>query len=296
METRAAINGHPVLFLDGDTTPELAPPLAIFDQFKLSLRNFRSKGLLAAGPAEQGRMRPLLCGASIQNVDSDKRLGGNINAGTLGFFSALADGRHCLVSCAHVLSAQNKGVLGEDRIQQPPDFSYFPDSDVAELLRFTPIVASPAGARVNPGMITFNRVDAACALLNPSMRYRQAYDATRPKEALPPTFQAPAKIDMPVHKVGRTTNITWGVVKYIGVQLGPLTYSKIGECWFENCIVVQGINGPFSAGGDSGSAVVGKNGELIGIVFATAGQLSWVIPIAAIIPALGLQVPEQLPG
>jgi hypothetical protein len=90
-----------------------------------------------------------------------------------------------------------------------------------------------------------------------------------------------------VHKVGRTTGLTWGEIKQVGVIVGPIGYG-IGPCWFRQTFVVEGINGTaFSDHGDSGSAIVrDSDGMLLGLLYAGNGTQTYACPIAPVLSAL----------
>jgi S1-C subfamily serine protease len=108
-----------------------------------------------------------------------------------------------------------------------------------------------------------------------------------PQRAVPaPSGVAPAIIGDRVFKVGRTTGLTHGTITDVSTVVGPVGYDP-GECWFARSIVVEGVNGTlFSDHGDSGSAVVKDNGEVIGLLYAGNGQQTYVCPVDEVQRAL----------
>lgn len=77
------------------------------------------------------------------------------------------------------------------------------------------------------------------------------------------------------------------------IQSPPVGMVRIELCDksfnFRNVIAIRGVNGPFSARGDSGSIVMTPNGRIIGLLFAILGDFSYAIPWSAI-AAFNLQI------
>lgn len=242
---------------------------------------------------EQQLHRPLVCGLQLQNYDHDLRAGiianGAMTVGTLGCFVKLPSGLIAILSNNHVLAAENSGVKGADRIQQPGGASLNVAEIAATLTDFVPLVPSPPGASVIAGTVKFNDVDVAVATLDAGVLHQQTYLPQRP--SLPPRGTAIARVGDRVHKVGRTTGLTWGEVTQVSVQVGPVAYG-IGGCWFRQSIVVEGINGgTFSMPGDSGSAIVrDADGMVLALLYAGNGTQTYACPIAAVLNSLALQL------
>jgi hypothetical protein len=77
-----------------------------------------------------------------------------------------------------------------------------------------------------------------------------------------PAGTAAPGLDDKVHKVGRTSGLTFGEVKQVGVIVGPVAYG-IGGCWFRQSFVIEGVHGTtFSDPEDSGAAVVRDDGKV----------------------------------
>jgi hypothetical protein len=73
-----------------------------------------------------------------------------------------------------------------------------------------------------------------------------------------------------VVKVGRTTELTRGVVE--GVQgYFKVSYGTGSTATFDDQLAIRGDTGDFSAGGDSGSAILSEDGFVGGLLFAGGG-------------------------
>jgi hypothetical protein len=240
---------------------------------------------------EQLRQRPLVCGLQIQNYDDDVRTGtlgkGLMTIGTLGCFARLPDQSVGLLSNNHVIAGENAGARGADRILQAGGGTITAAEHVATLYDYVALKDSPPGATPATGGVTYNDVDAAIATLCAGISWAQAYLSYH--VGLPsPAGTADPQGSEKVFKVGRTTGLTWGVVKQIGTVVGPIGYG-IGPCWFSGSFVVEGQYGvPFSAPGDSGSAVVEETtGRVLGLLYAGNATQTYCCPINKVLQALG---------
>lgn len=240
---------------------------------------------------EQQRRRPLACGLQVQNVDDDARqrdagaLGvGLWNVGTAGCLVRLGDGSAAILSNNHVLAAENRGLKGKDRILQPGDAAFAADLHVATLADFVALRPSPANARPARGNVVFNAVDAAIAQLEAGVDPAPGF---LPARAVPgPMGVAAPRVGMTVFKVGRTTGLTRGTITAVATVVGPIGYDP-GPCWFRGQIEVVGDGGGlFSDHGDSGSAIVGTTGEVVGLLYAGNGTQSYACPIETVLTAL----------
>jgi hypothetical protein len=240
---------------------------------------------------EQRRVRPLVCGLQIQNVDDDDRqrqagaLGpGYIIIGTLGCFVMLADASTAILSNNHVLAGENRGQRGEDRILQPGNLTFTADEFVATLTDFVTLNPSPENARPAQGNVVYNAVDAAAATLEQGVDFTQAYLPSRHQPA--PHGVGVPKVGDKVFKIGRTTGLTHGTITAVGVVVGPIAYDP-GNCWFNQQFEIVGDNGTlFSDHGDSGSLIVSTTGEVLGLLFAGNGTQTYACPIQAVLSAL----------
>ncbi|HJW92563.1 MAG TPA: trypsin-like serine protease [Thermoanaerobaculia bacterium] len=267
----------PVQFVDaeGDASP-------LYKRIALSV-----KALGGGVFPEQQRHRPLVCGLQIQNFDDDSRQGlfaqGEIIVGSIGCF--VKKGKNTFIlSNNHVVAGENRG-KANDRILQQGAIKFNITQNAASLGTFVPIQFSPVGATVLKGNVVFNDVDAGIAKLVSGAKAKNQYLSGRKEK--PPVSIGTAQRDALVSKVGRTTGPTHGKITSIATIVGPVAYDG-KPAWFRNSIEIEGIGMQFSDHGDSGSAIVNENGELVGLLYAGNGTQTYACPIAAVLEALGV--------
>ncbi|MEJ0037751.1 MAG: trypsin-like serine protease [Gammaproteobacteria bacterium] len=241
---------------------------------------------------EQQFHRPLMCGLQIQNFDDDVRTGeiarGFIIIGTLGCFVQRDSGQIAILTNNHVAAGENRGVIGADRIQQPGGSTFVAAMEVGELSQFVRLVDSPPGATIVAGTVVLNEVDGALVDLSAGTAHIQNYLPSRTVTS--PRGVAAASVGDKVHKVGRTTGLTFGTVTQVGAVVGPVPYAP-GDVWFQQCLVVEGDNGTtFSDHGDSGSAIVRDDGMLVGLLFAGNGSQTYACAIDNVMRQLDCQL------
>lgn len=99
------------------------------------------------------------------------------------------------------------------------------------------------------------------------------------------------KLGDKVQKSGRTTEHTRGTVEGVGGS-SQVSYGSGKVADFDDQIIIRGDNGTeFSAGGDSGSAIVTADGYLCGLLFAGGGGLTIANRISHVLSLLGIRVP-----
>ncbi len=96
-----------------------------------------------------------------------------------------------------------------------------------------------------------------------------------------------------VQKSGRTTGLTRGTVAAVNFidLVGP--YDCCGNATFVNQIRVNALGaGPFIRGGDSGSALLNMDGEIVGLLFSgpADGSAGNANPIGAVLAGLGISL------
>ncbi|MDJ1159466.1 hypothetical protein QNA08_14605 [Chelatococcus sp. SYSU_G07232] len=240
-----------------------------------SIRSFARAGGAAWLRA---RRRPLVIGASIGHFA--------VTAGTLGAFATeRKTGATVILGNNHVLADEDRGRIG-DAVLQPgaADGGSRANDRVGALLHFVALNREST-----------NIVDAAVATIDADV----AFDATtltgfgkvngaREEPLLPGT---------PVAKLGRTTGLTRGIVTAIEVDDVRVDYDS-GRLVFDDQIEIEGTDGVFSRGGDSGSLIVDERGHGCGLLFAgstTGGSngrgLTYANPIDRVLGALGLALP-----
>ena len=237
-------------------------------------------GRIVARESHRSRHRPVKAGVS---VSLEEKAVGFRYAGTLGCWAkTVSGGRWVALSNNHVLADENRARLGA-RVVQPGTLDAPPgesgDGDrVGRLLRFKKI--DFAGRA--------NAVDAAIA----SASAAGLVDA----EILgvgSPRGTASARRRMLVRKSGRTTGVTEGVVRDVNADI-RVGYDR-GEAVFKDQIVVSGTGSqPFSAAGDSGSAIIdGATHAVVGLLFAGSDAVDRTFgnPIANVLRALKIRIP-----
>ena len=275
------VHDVPVVFVD---TPGEVESLSLVEDIVPA--DLSSTSLLE----EVKQHRPLFSGLQIQNADYDHRSrtsgrlkNGVMTIGTLGCFVKHTEGQISLLSNNHVVAGENGGQRGTDRIAQPGSAAAT-DSHIAVLREFAQILFSPQGASPRAGNAVLNTVDAGIATLIGGVDFRPGYAS---HHGLPEVHGAVEAEDGDrVFKVGRTTGLTWGTVASIATTVGPVGFHS-GPAWFRDSIEVEGEAGvPFSAPGDSGSVVVRESGEIIGLLYAGNGQVTYACPILAVLAAM----------
>lgn len=87
----------------------------------------------------------------------------------------------------------------------------------------------------------------------------------------PAAATVPASVGLNVHKHGRTTGYTTGVIRGVNVDT-YVNYNSLGRLWFENQIEIGGATNtsqPFSQPGDSGSLILeNPDNNPVGLLFA----------------------------
>jgi hypothetical protein len=243
---------------------------------------------------EQQRHRPICCGLQIQNFDDDQREGvlaqGLMTVGTIGCFVKKNGAGRFILSNNHVVAGENRGVTG-DRILQPGAATFVASDLVAKLSvsDFEPLLFSPHGASIAAGNVLLNEVDAGLAEVEPTVVSTNTYLPMRTGITAPSAFGTARRDDI-VSKVGRTTGLTHGKVTAVGTIVSNVGYGS-KEAWFRGSIEISNVAGiAFSAGGDSGSAIVNTSGEVVGLLYAGNGSQTYACPIDAVVKALGISL------
>jgi hypothetical protein len=231
----------------------------------------------------QRRVRPLHPGLSLGQR--------NVSAGTLGAFVSIADRAGVFVlSNNHVLADSDRARVGDPVLQPAPGDKGTATDRVGHLARFVHL--STAGEHT---------VDAAVAQLDPGDTGEPdptAVDTRYPSGHLTGVAELtdegwPAD-DVLVEKVGRTTGVTRGFVTAIELDAVTVEY-PVGPVTFDNQIEVTGLEGAFSAGGDSGALVYRPDTlQAVGLLFAGSERggvdgapLTYCNPMGLVLEALG---------
>jgi hypothetical protein len=255
-------------------------------------------GVIYALQDRTGRIRPAPGGVSIGHV--------NITAGTLGCL-VKKDNTLFILSNNHVLANSNDASIGDPVIQPGPvDGGRHPQDHIANLSDFTPIrfegeetTCSIAGAvsAVFNGMARIigsktrmevihsqaveNLVD--CAIAEP-LNSGDVVNEIMNIGTIAGVGEA--TLDLEVQKSGRTTGYTQGKINQIDVT-SRVSYGTDKVATFVN----QLMAGAMSQGGDSGSAVLGMDKKLIGLLFAGSNTTTIINPIEFVFDALNVTLP-----
>jgi hypothetical protein len=224
----------------------------------------------------QQRTRPLHPGLSVAHP--------GVTAGTLGGFVRI-DGRLAILSNNHVLAASDAAALGDPVLQPGPADGGVEADRIATLAAFVRL-SGGAGADL---------VDAAVAVLDPEVPAEPGRlpggplgDAALPVDEVDP--------DERVEKVGRTTGHTLGRITAVEVDGVSVQYDDVVHT-FDDQVEIEGLNGSFSAGGDSGSVIWRSSDRApLGLLFAgsetggrTGGGVTFANPMATVLSVLDLQ-------
>jgi len=221
------------------------------------------------------KMRPAHPGCSVGFQFTGEQAG-FVMAGTLGAIVTRPGEKkkEYLLSNNHVLANEGQLPVGGP-IFQPGllDNGNASTDQIAKLTQFIPLVAGSP-----------NDVDCAIA---------EALDAKLVRASvlgigrLADGKAAPATEGLPVEKSGRTTGFRTG--KVTDTSADVIVGYDTGNFTFQNQILVEGDNGPFSQAGDSGSLIVATaERRAVALLFAGSDTHTIGNPIAAVLGALNV--------
>jgi len=229
----------------------------------------------ALGPGikqAQSKLRPVQPGCSVgfEFPPPDDKY---IMAGTLGALVEL-DGDYYMLSNNHVLADENQLKIGA-AIFQPGllDGGKAPADRVATLAKFRKLKKSG------------NSIDAAIAkFTNNKLASKKFVNGV----VLKSTSPIAAVEKMQVHKMGRTTGYTRGVIDDISADV-KVGYEK-GDFTFNDQIIIRGsASASFSDSGDSGSLIVDRtSGKATGLLFAGSDSYTIANHIEPVLKAFGI--------
>jgi len=209
--------------------------------------------------------RPVKCGVSCGHFHT--------SAGTIGCLVTSNGTNRFILSNNHVLANTNDADL-RDNILQPGLL----DGGVQPIARLT--AYQPIDFDGEP-----NEIDAAVAeLINPA-------DVTSEIDTIGPVVAPPmpAALYQSVRKRGRTTLQTIGIITDLAADVRVRYGTDVAQ--FNNQIAVTGVNGAFSAGGDSGSLVVDAvTRRPVGLLFAGGGGTTFCNHIPNVLDRFGVRI------
>jgi hypothetical protein len=225
------------------------------------------------------RQQPLLIGTSIGHY--------TITAGTLGCFVSKGEKQQPrILSNNHVLAAENSGRKGDAILQPGRHDKGRGDKDTAgDLDSF--IRLNQTGP---------NYVDCALASIRDGIPFEKGL--LKGVGQISGTANLPLPDNARVHKIGRTTGPTNGVVAAFEVDNLIVGY-ELGNLRFDNQIEIEGTdtNKPFSLGGDSGSLIYDDERKAVALLFAGSDQggkrgkgLTYANPIDRVFGDLGVKL------
>lgn len=242
----------------------------------------------------------LRCGIGITNPNGYPKA---LSVGTAGFYLRDDAESVYVVSNNHVIGGSNNGQRGEMIVQPGTlDLTRIEFALMPRLTDLQPIAIGELTAvvplRFNPPTnAPINRVDAAIAKLNSSRLHNDLARLTYGGyiRAVAPPYEVAndgsLTPDGRVYKVGRTTGYTEGNVTNVAVTTG-IDYPG-GKAIFADQIGIEATpdnEGPFSDSGDSGSAVLNANHELVGLLFAGSPLRTLANPIDLVMKELSTLV------
>ena len=235
---------------------------------------FRALALSAALRKARSRLRPVQAGCSVGFAFPPPK-DRFVMAGTLATIVQRA-GVFFLLSNNHVLADEGQLAAGA-AIYQPGllDGGNAARDRVAALTQFVPLVA--AG----------NTVDAAIAQVDaPALVSRKFVSGVTLKSTAPLS----ASVNLAVHKMGRTTGYTRGIIEDVSADV-KVGYES-GEFLFNNQIIIKGaVNTLFSDSGDSGSLIVARtSGRATGLLFAGSSTFTIANHVEAVLAALNVEL------
>jgi len=217
--------------------------------------------------------RPTPIGVSTGNE-------GECSAGTIGARVKDSGDNVFALSNNHVYALENAAVPNS-AILQPglldTKCNFKPENVIGTLTSFIPIVFSPSAS---------NTVDAAIAATDVSQLRKSTPSSGY---GTPRSETVEASLKQKVKKFGRTTLLTSGHVD--GINATVLVEYSSGTAQFVDQIVVKSSN-PFIRPGDSGSLLVTRGKNPVGLLFAgnNSGRLAIANRIDSVLNAFGVVI------
>ena len=254
-------------------------------------------GIIRALQSPTEKHRPAPGGVSIGHRD--------ITAGTLGCL-VKKDGHTVILSNNHVLANSNAAEIGDPILQPGPhDGGSFPEDHIADLEHFIPIniTGIPSDCPIATGTADF--LNSIARLFGSSVQL-QAIDQQAAENLVDAAIARPLNPDdvkdeiigigsiqgmvagelgMAIKKSGRTTGFTTGEIQQVDVTAN-VQYGQGQIAQFTD----QLMAGAMSQGGDSGSAILDDNNNLVGLLFAGSDTSTIMNRIQNVFSELGVSL------
>lgn len=230
------------------------------------------------------RVRPAMPGCGVSHPD--------VSVGTFGCLVRKRgeDQGLYILSNSHVLADEGVAHVGDDIVQPGIlDGGTLPADVIGSLTEFVPFIFTANGFP--------NLMDAAIARVR---RRPSVTDLIRILGYAPRGVGRVLRRGMPVKKVGRTTDFTTGIVNDVHFRFsldyklpghrsqfyGRAGHRNSGRVGFRDQVLCT----RYTAGGDSGSAVLNRYGRVIGLHFAGSPSTSIFSPIRTVFRRLRLRL------
>jgi len=251
-------------------------------------------GKIVAQGVYTDRRDPTPPGYSIGHVD--------ITAGTFGCV-VFRDGQTYILSNNHVLACSNEAEVG-DAIVQPGPYDGA-GTIIAELSDWVELQFSQSGTTCVMVKWLTKAANKLAEVLGSRHRlagYRQASELNYADAAIAvpckddnivpgivelgtPEGVGEPTLGMDVQKVGRTTGLTQSTVEHVESTV-RVSYGGGKTATFYG----QAVTGAMSEGGDSGSAVLDMDMNVVGLLFGGSKQVTIFSPIRYVRKLLGIEV------
>jgi hypothetical protein len=233
------------------------------------------------------KMRPARPGVSIAHYQ--------ITAGTFGCL-VQREGQVFILSNNHVMANSNDARPGDAILQPGPHDGGTLADQIATLEQFIPVSFGVSlGCGCSPFAFLMRLLGLARPLVNEPGNNTVDCAIARPLSADLvdpdilnigiPTGVGTVSLGTPVQKSGRTTGHTTDQITQIDVTVS-VSYGGTRIAVFRN----QLMAGAMSAGGDSGSAVLDMDRQVVGLLFAGSTSTTIMNPIQFVLDALQVQV------
>lgn len=254
-------------------------------------------GVIKALKARTDRWRPAPGGVSIGHQQ--------VSAGTLGCLVRKLGGETFILSNNHVLADSNNAAIGSN-ILQPGKFDGGILADrIAMLADFVPIKfeGESSGCKIGKAIVGVLNFSAASAKRQTRL---EAVNSEQPENLVDAAIARPindenvleeileigvplgleiGSLGMRIQKSGRTTGLTRGEITQVDAAV-MVQYGEGKTALF----VDQIMAGEMCSGGDSGSAVLNMDRELVGLLFAGSEKTTVINSMHYVFEKLGVTI------